>query len=1078
MEVEKFIEYLHSLDIRLWIDDDKLRVNAPGDALTLEIKAELKRRKPEILDFLGNTGISADNTKPVIKPVKRAGRLPLSFSQERLWSLAKLQPDSSVYNIPSAFRLRGSLNTKALEESLRAIQQRHEILRTSFPVENEKSHQLIALTANVELLIDVPQSATASVRAAEVDSRMKAELKTPLDTANGPLWRARLFRINDQDHILTFVMHHLVFDGWSKNLFMQELEEFYNAISSNNHPQLPKPTVQYADYAQWHGQWLASDQLKQQESYWKEQLSNEVEELKLPTDRCRLAGQDVRGANQSFQIPGELITGLHSLSREQGVSLFITLLTAFNILLNRYTGQEDLVLCLPVACRNRSELEKLIGFLNNIVVMRTDLSGDPSTREAIARVRPNALTAYENQDYPFQRVAEFENLVRVPLTRGMFSYRNTPDQGIKLASLDCQPIDIEEQSADFDLAMYIRQNENQFTGLVRYNVALFEAESIATLIQSYLQVLRCMVEQPDNRLSALAQPGLNISSVQQLLETHPQVDEVAVIKRKGQLVAYIVPNQLDVPNPVDLRSYLRQRVPDYLLPGGFVPLDAMPLTETGSVNVDVLPEPPETLLREVVAPRTDLESRLLEIWKKALWLDSDIGITDNFFDLGGHSLLAVQLVHETEKLLGRKLPAQALIRLSTVEDMAGHLEQPPGSGDEPDADYSSLPDLDQETSRRLEEAGLETDTYYSLMAHTAGWRGKRATERSLIIGLNTEGSKQALFWCFQGFNELTQMAKYLGTDQPVYGMRSGHLVMEKNRQSVLTLAAYYAREILTIQPKGPFLIGGNCQSAKIAFQMALLLKEWGHHITLLCLQEQFIPQPYHGPVAFFYGDHSVNNPHHYFDAPEERWKKFYTGRFSINTISGKHEEFFREPNIQSLAEKLRNAIEQAKSVDDPADEEKVGRTEENATGKRVADISATKFLWATPGETVTIRVKVRNCGDKPWKANEVVSLSLGSLCFTKKGQNVLLVDTGTPLGKELNPGESAHIKLPLLMPGKEGRFRFEIDMLDQNDTWFHYKGSQQAIIKVRVYRRFLPLKWLRSIKQLFTMPFSGSHQHR
>jgi acyl carrier protein len=1066
MSVEELMSYLGALDIKIWLDGERLRVSAPDQTLTPDLKTQLAEKKPEIVAFLNQLKRPLEATQQTIEKVKRDGPFELSFAQQRLWSLIELQAKGNVYNIPFAFHLRGELNILALKRSLHSIQQRHETLRTRFLTTDSIPYPDILDELDIPLSIVDLQELSEKQTKIQENTLLANSLQQPFDLSIAPLWRAQLLQLKSDEAILSFTMHHLIFDGGSKNIFVDELTRFYNTDSKDSTPDMPQLQVQYVDFANWHRQWIKSKALEQQKSYWKKQLAGDLIELMLPSDHARPDNQTYKGVNQHFHIDQELLSSLQHLTREENGSLFITLMTAFNLLLQRYTGQKDQLVCLPVACRNRSELEPLIGYFNNIVVIRTKLSGDPTIRESIRRVRPVALSAYENEDFPFQQLAELPNLVRTPMTRGMFSYRNTTDQSLTLNGIESHPITIEEQAADFDLAMYIRNNNGSVEGLVRYNENLFTSSSINLLSLNYQAILRVMVSEPDKKLSALPYFGLKHSDVESLLTRHPQIQEAVISwiqdrHSTQQLAAYIVPNQHDIPDLDDIRSYLEQQLPDHLVPFTYTPMDALPLTDMGEVNHQALPEPDPARKTPYKSPKTELEKTLVTIWTKVLWLDHDIGVEDNFFDLGGHSLLSVQLVQEMEKLLGKKLPVEALLRLSTIRDLVTILEKGQVS---PNGQEQQREEVDPATISLLNKSGLSQEVYYGLLAHTSGWHGKRVRPKSLIIGLNTESSDQPLFWCFQGFNELTQIAKYLGPNQPVYGMRSGHLVMKKGQENVDILATYYAREILTVQPEGPFLIGGNCQSAQIAFQMASRLREWGHKITLLCLQEQFVAQPYQGRVALFYGDDSTNNPHHYYQNPEEGWKKFYTGKFSINTIAGKHAEFFREPNIQVLAKKLTCEIKLAKAEPDtnlPAYQ----NTPTIKTNLQ-AKLGTSNFIWAVPGEKITLLVKVKNIGGNSWPIDKKHSLSLGCCYYTKKGQNVLLVDTGTLLTTRLEPGQSCKLPLQLSMPSKEGRFRVELDILDHNDTWFKYKGSSPVIIKIRVFNHFLILKWLRTIKHL------------
>lgn len=1066
--IDELTDQLVSQGIKLWVEGDRLRVSAPNNVMSAELKAALSSRKDEIVAFLNSSDQAIrSNQIPVIS---RRDAIGLSFAQRRLWELNNLQANSSIYNIPFAFRLKGTINIKALEDSLLKIQERHDSLRTYFPVIDLNPTQYIDPSPLLPFKVSVPDNQLEDQINGEAQKILTSVFQKSFDLETGPLWRVELIPISTTESILAFTMHHMIFDGWSKNIFVEELATFYNAYFSEEIPLLPKLPIQYIDYTHWHQQWLSSEALERQRRHWKNQLAGTVVELQLPADRAATDSFRSEGANQHFSISTKLEAGLQKTSRQHNVSLFITLFSAFNILLHRYTGQQDLLVCLPVACRNNAEIQHLIGFFNNIIVMRTNLSGDPTIRDTINRIRPNALTAYDNQDFPFQKISEFQNFARVSLSRGMFSFRNAPDQSLDLYDVSGSPIEIREQSADFDLAMYIRQKPDGIEGTVRYNSSLFDAQTISILVVHFQQIMEAVVNQPGKHLSELPFFGKKINDVELLLRSHSQIEDACIVGSHPdsgveKQIAYLVPNQHDMPEIIDIRNFLKKSLPSHLIPDTYVPMVRFPLTETGAIDYDNLPTPTsQKILTNNVykAPRTVLEKELTKLWTKVLWLEQEIGINDNFFDLGGHSLLSVQLVHGIEKTIGRKLPMEALLKLGTIEELAIIIESMQ------DATASKLVKVDKDISDSLRKSGLSEDIYHELLAHTAGWQGKRVTEKSLIMGLNTESTNQRLFWCFQGFDEFSQLAKYLGADQPVYGMRSGHLIMDKNEENIQSLAYHYADQIQAVQPKGPYLIGGNCQSAKIAFGIAKCLQQKGKGITLLCLQEQFIAKPFSGRIALFYGNESINNPLNYFDHPETGWKQFYRGSFSVNIIKGKHGQFFKEPNIQILAEKLRHEIKFAKEVPITQSLTKPEKISFPKTAYK-AVISTLKTLAVTPGECIYITVNITNISPDIWRINNN-RLALGSCCYAKRGHNILLYDRGTPISNDVSPQKSIEVLTTLTMPSKPGKYRFELDLIDGLDIWFKDQGSAVATIYANSTYLFIVFRWWRYIKKFIVKP--------
>ena len=330
---------------------------------------------------------------PPLLPVERFGEMLVSFAQARLWFLEQLEPGSSAYNIPAAVRLTGSLDVAVLEQNLNEIVQRHEVLRTTFGMVSGEPRQVIApalaLTLRWVDLRDLPEAQ----QEIQVDRLATEEAQQPFDLAKGPLLRATLLHLGEAEHVLLLTMHHIVSDGWSMGVLIRELAALYQAFSTGKPSPLPQLPIQYADFAHWQRQWLQGEVLAAQLSYWQQQLTGAPALLELPTDRPRSAIQTFRGATQFLALPEPLTQKLKTLSQRSGVTLFMTLLAAFQTLLYRYTGQEDICIGSPIANRNRSETEELIGFFVNTLVLRTDMSENPSFQELLGRVREVTLGA-------------------------------------------------------------------------------------------------------------------------------------------------------------------------------------------------------------------------------------------------------------------------------------------------------------------------------------------------------------------------------------------------------------------------------------------------------------------------------------------------------------------------------------------------------------------------------------------------------------------------------------------------------------------------------------------------------------
>ncbi|HET6345942.1 MAG TPA: condensation domain-containing protein, partial [Myxococcota bacterium] len=344
---------------------------------------------------------------PPLVAVGREEALPLSFAQQRLWFINQLLPDSSFYNMSTSVRLSGVLAVGALQQSLSEVVRRHESLGTVFISREGEPVQVIGEPGALGLrMTDLSGIADDRERAARAQELAQATAQEPFDLARGPLLRAELVRLAEDEHLLVLVLHHIVSDGWSTGILVRELTALYQAFSTGASSPLAELPIQYADYAVWQREWLQGAVLEEQLAYWREQLGGELSVLELPTDRPRPPVQSYRGGQHSFTLTEELSYKLRELSRSEGVTLYMLLLAGFQALLNRYSGQEEVFVGTDVANRQRAEVEGLIGFFVNMLVLRGDLSGDPSYLELLARVRERALGAYAHQDVPFEKLVE------------------------------------------------------------------------------------------------------------------------------------------------------------------------------------------------------------------------------------------------------------------------------------------------------------------------------------------------------------------------------------------------------------------------------------------------------------------------------------------------------------------------------------------------------------------------------------------------------------------------------------------------------------------------------------------------
>lgn len=444
---------------------------------------------------------------------------PTSFAQQRLWFFAQLQPASPFYHIPTALRLSGPLDLAALHHSFHTILQRQESLRTSFSTLNGEPVQLIVPSLSLTIpLIDL-QALSASSQDAEAHRLAQQEATRLFDLSRAPLLRVTLLRCSPQEHVFLLTMHHIISDGWSLHVLVHELLSLYQAFCLGRPSPLPPLPIQYADYTMWQLQHLQGAILQQHLDYWTSHLAQAPALLPLPTDHPRPAIQTFRGACLSFSLSPELTSALHILSKQEGVTLFMTLLSAFQVLLARSSGLDDIMVASPIANRTRPELKGLIGFFVNTLVLRSDLSGDPSFLLLLQRVRETALQAYAHQDLPFEKLVEELHPVRDlsfnPLAQVLFTLQTTPQGSLPPSSLQISPLYTENLAVKFDLELSLSEEAGRLSGTLGYNTDLFEAQTIERLAGHYRTLLEAIVDDPLQRVSMI--PLLTKAECHQLL---------------------------------------------------------------------------------------------------------------------------------------------------------------------------------------------------------------------------------------------------------------------------------------------------------------------------------------------------------------------------------------------------------------------------------------------------------------------------------------------------------------------------------------------------------------------------------
>jgi len=500
---DEFLERLRALDVRLTLDGDRLGVNAPKGAMTPELREELGRRKDEVKAWLA--ALPRLVAPAALGPVPRSARMPVSHTQQRLWFIKRMDPDGHAYNIAAALRMTGRLDRSALDRTLADLVARHESLRTRFFAVDGAPCCAIDAQAQVTLEQLDLGALDAGQRDAAAQREMLAFAQRPFDIERAPLLHCMLVRLAPEDHRFCFVLDHIVSDGLSVGIFMHELTTLYAGYAGGTPAVLPELPVQYYDYADWERRAFAQGALENHLGYWKHQLAGLPSLVTLPADHPRPPVQTSRGARTVIQLSAALGMQLKSLARAEGATLFMVLLSAFQVLLHRFTGETDLPVGSAIANRNRAEVEGVIGFFANNIVLRGDLSGDPTVRELISRTRDMALRAYAHQDMPFDMLVDAlgtrRSLDHSPLFQVMFVLQNLQFMRFDLPDLVCETLELPVQSARFDLAVDVLPLDHRV--YFEYNTDLFEASTIERLMQHYRLLLEAMVADSSARIGAL-----------------------------------------------------------------------------------------------------------------------------------------------------------------------------------------------------------------------------------------------------------------------------------------------------------------------------------------------------------------------------------------------------------------------------------------------------------------------------------------------------------------------------------------------------------------------------------------------
>ncbi|WP_255211057.1 condensation domain-containing protein, partial [Methylogaea oryzae] len=491
-----FLAQLEAKDIRLWLEGDGLRFRAPKDALTADLRQELATRKQEVIAALAQAG----GPEP-IAPLPEGADIPISYAQQRLWFLAGMERDSPVYNVFACYVAAGALNAKALENALADLVRRHHSLRMCFPeVEGKAAVRL--LEAYAPLQIDDLSHLSGATQRQALDRHVESLSHFRFDLATGPLFQARLLVLGNDRHALLFAMHHIISDGWSMSLMYQELSQLYTAYSRDETPALAPLSIHYGDYAAWQRRRLSGATLDALLDYWRGQLDGAPELLALPTDRPRPPVMSYRGGHFQTRLAPDAAQQLRALSRQQGCTLFMTLLAAFYLLLARYSGQRDIVVGVPIANRTQPQTHGLIGFFVNTLVMRTVLGEEQSFLDLLQQVRQTAIGAYDHQELPFETLVERLNpersLAYAPLFQVTFSLLNEPMEQLQLPQLRVEPLPDRTivPYSKFDLGLLLMEQKDGLLCTWEYAADLFDGATVERMARRYETLLQAILQDP------------------------------------------------------------------------------------------------------------------------------------------------------------------------------------------------------------------------------------------------------------------------------------------------------------------------------------------------------------------------------------------------------------------------------------------------------------------------------------------------------------------------------------------------------------------------------------------------------
>lgn len=506
MSIVELITRLRQQNIRIWVQDNQLAYAAPKGGFPKSLRDELVAHKSEVIEFM-TSACEDKRLKYPLTPVSRDTNLPLSSAQQRLWLLDQTQPDTALYNIVAAVVLNGPLDVTALHKAFAVVVERHEALRTVFPAPDGQPFQKILPTIPVPFsLIDL-SALPELIRDMEITWQQNAAAARPFNLATGPLVRFTVLALQPTAHAILLTLHHIIADGWSIKVALNEISTIYQSLAGNRSIPLPPLKIQYADFACWEEQFFEDKALQSQLAYWRSRLADIPDTLNLPRDYRRTASTRPIGGAVPIEFSPTLTRQFTEFAQEQNSTLFMLLLAVFNVLLWRNCAQEDICIGMPIATRHMPELEHMIGLFVNTLVLRTRVTGEDTFVDLLAQVRQNTLEAYNNQDAPFDKVVKLirsrHSSARTPLFTVAISLDNAPAANLESAGLTLESLPVHTSASQFDIALYFGKSSETVNGTWVYDARLFEKKTIRSLQQEYIGIFENVLSKPNIPLSTL-----------------------------------------------------------------------------------------------------------------------------------------------------------------------------------------------------------------------------------------------------------------------------------------------------------------------------------------------------------------------------------------------------------------------------------------------------------------------------------------------------------------------------------------------------------------------------------------------